>query len=42
MQLMHLFEALLLVAIVAGIFVGWDQPAAKQEVEPEVRGQSPN
>ena len=27
MPLMHVFEVLLLVAIVAGIFVGWKEPA---------------
>ena len=27
MPLMHVFEVLLLVAIIAGIFVGWDRPA---------------
>ena len=32
MQLTHIFEALLLVAILAGIFVGWkDQPVGKEE-----------
>jgi hypothetical protein len=30
MQLMHVFEVLLLVAIVAGIFVGWKEPARHQ------------
>lgn len=30
MPLMHMFEVLLLVAIVAGIFVGWKEPAKYQ------------
>lgn len=30
MPLMHVFEVLLLVAIVAGIFVGWDRPTPKE------------
>jgi len=30
MPLMHVFEVLLLVAIVAGIFVGWKEPAKYQ------------
>jgi len=35
MPLMHFFEILLLVAIVAGIFFGWkDQPVADKDVEP--------
>jgi hypothetical protein len=38
MPLMHVFEVLLLVAIVAGIFVGWDRPAAK-EVDQRARVQ---
>ena len=34
MPLMHVFEVLLLVAILAGIFVGWkDHPAAKEEIQ---------
>lgn len=32
MQLTHIFEVLLLVAILAGTFVGWkDQPVAEEE-----------
>ena len=32
MPLMHIFEVLLLVAILAGIFVGWkDQPVTKKD-----------
>ena len=27
MPLMYVFEVLLLVAIIAGIFIGWDRPA---------------
>ena len=35
MPLTHFFEILLLVAIVAGIFIGWkDQPVAEKEIEP--------
>ena len=36
MLLMHVFEVLLLVAIVAGIFVGWKEPAKyrSQRIEP--------
>jgi len=30
MPLMHVFEVLLLIAIVAGIFVGWDRPSPKE------------
>lgn len=30
MQLMYVFEVLLLVAIIAGIFVGWDRPTPKK------------
>ena len=37
MLLMHVFEVLLLVAIVAGIFVGWKEPAKyrSQRTEPQ-------
>jgi len=30
MPLLHMFEVLLLIAIVAGIFVGWDRPSPKE------------
>ena len=33
MPLAHVFEVLLLIAVVAGIFVGWDRPAAEKEVD---------
>ena len=33
MPLMHVFEVLLLVAVIAGIFVGWDRPATEKEAE---------
>ena len=41
MQLILVFEILLLVAIVAGIFVGWDRPAQKDRERLRNRGQSP-
>ena len=41
MQLILVFEILLLVAIVAGIFVGWDRPSDKDRERLRNRGQSP-
>jgi hypothetical protein len=41
MQLILVFEILLLVAIVAGIFVGWDRSAEKDRERLRNRGQSP-
>lgn len=38
MPLAHVFEVLLLIAVIAGIFVGWDRPAAKKDAKsPESR-----
>jgi hypothetical protein len=35
---MHVFEVLLLVAIIAGIFIGWDRPASSlEEHEPDAK-----
>ena len=38
MPFMHVFEVLLLVAIIAGIFIGWDRPASSlEEHEPDAK-----
>ena len=41
MPLVHVFEILLIVAIIAGIFVGFrDHPVAKAEVKPDATPQT--
>ena len=30
----HVFEVVLLFALIAGILVGWDRPTAKKETKP--------